>query len=240
MINNEILLIFSIFFTYGLVLLWFYIFGEKGLICFTVFATITANIEVILVIDAFNLEQTLGNILFASTFLVTDILSEIYGKKSSKKAVYVGLITSVSFIILSKTWLLYSPKFYDEIFESFGTLFSHTPRIMIASISVYAISQIFDVYIYHKFWEFTKKLSGNSQKFLWVRNNFSTLISQILNSFLFTVFAFYGIYDFDTLKNIFISSYVIFIITSLADTPVIYLARYIHKKRKVKINGNIK
>ena len=54
MISNEILLILSIFIIYGLVLVWFYSFGEKGLLCFTVFTTITANIEVLLVVKAFS------------------------------------------------------------------------------------------------------------------------------------------------------------------------------------------
>ena len=83
--RNEILLIASLFVIYGMVLLWYCLFGKKGLYCWTVLATIAANIEVMILVDAFGMEQTLGNILFASTFLTTDILSEIEGKKSANK-----------------------------------------------------------------------------------------------------------------------------------------------------------
>ncbi len=233
MINNEILLILSIFFIYGLVLLWFYIFGEKGLLCFTVFVNIAANIEVLLVIKAFSLEQTLGNVLFGASFLATDILSEFYGKKSSKKAVIVGMITSISFVILSQSWLLYNTV--NDLNEPFKLIFSNTPRIMLSSLIVYAISQFFDVWFYHKWWDFTQKISKDKRKYLWVRNNASTLASQFINSLLFTFFAFYGVYDINTIINIFISSYFIFIMTSLLDTPAIYIARYLYEKKHIKI-----
>ncbi len=232
MISNEILLILSIFFIYGLVLLWFYLFNEKGLLCFTVFATITANIEVLLVIKAFSLEQTLGNVLFGASFLATDMLSEFYGKKSSKKAVLVGLLTSISFVILSQSWLLYDV--INDLDAPFKMIFSNTPRVMISSLLVYAISQFFDVWIYHKWWDFTKKISGDKRKYLWLRNNASTLTSQFINSLLFTFLAFYGLYDIKTLINIFISSYIIFIITSILDTPVIYISRYLYENKFVK------
>lgn len=229
MINNEILLILSIFVIYGLVLLWFYIFGEKGLLCFTVFATITANIEVLLVVKAFSLEQTLGNVLFGASFLATDMLSEFYGKKSSKKAVIAGILTSLSFVLLSQSWLLYDVV--NGLDEPFKMLFSSTPRIVLASLIVYAISQFFDVWIYHKWWDFTTKLTGDKRKYLWVRNNGSTLISQLINAFLFNFLAFYGTYDLATVISIFISSYFIFIITSILDTPAIYIARYLYENK---------
>ncbi|MDE6182353.1 MAG: queuosine precursor transporter [Eubacteriales bacterium] len=232
--TNEILLILSIFIIYGMVLLWFYLFGEKGLYGFTVFATITANIEVMLFIKAFGLEQTLGNVLFGATFLATDILSELYGREKSKKAVYIGLLTSICFIILSQSWLLYTPAFEDGMLESFKTVFGNTPRIMFSSLIVYLISQIFDVFIYHKFWELTTKKTGDKRKCLWIRNNASTLISQLINSFLFTLFAFYGTQDIQALITTFLASYIIFIITSLVDTPVIYIARYLYENKKIK------
>ena len=70
---------------------------------------------------------------------------------------------------------------------------------------------------------------------MWLRNNGSTLVSQIINTLLFTLFAFWGTYDFRTIGSIFISSYVIYVVTSLLDTPFVYLARHIHDK-KIKEN----
>lgn len=103
---------------------------------------------------------------------------------------------------------------------------------MLASLAVYAIVQIFDVWLYHKWWDLTQRLSGDRRGFLWVRNNGSTLISQLLNAILYTIFAFYGMYDTSTLVSIVLSSYVIFIFTSLLDTPIVYWARLIHEKKQ--------
>ena len=107
------------------------------------------------------------------------------------------------------------------------TVFSNTPRVMGAGLAAYAISQFFDVWLYHKWWDFTAKRCANKKKFLWLRNNGSTLVSQLLNTVLFTAAAFYGLYPLQTLVSIACSTYVIYIITSFADTPFVYAARKI-------------
>lgn len=225
---NEILLIGSLVVIYAGILLLYRIFGKQGMFLWTVIATISANIEVLIVVNAFGMEMTLGNILFASTFLVTDILSELYGKKEAQKAVYLGIATSIAFIIISQSWLYYIPNENDFAMPHIQTIFSNTPRLMIVGIAVYAIVQLFDVWAYHKWWKLTENKFGDSRRFLWIRNNGSTLISQLINAVLFTWGAFAGVYDTGTLVSIAIASYVIFIVTSLADTPFVYLARKIH------------
>ena len=228
---NELLLIASIIFIFGAVLLAYRFFGKIGLYCMSVLATVLANIEVVILVNAFGMEQTLGNVLFASTFLITDILSECEGKREANKAVFLGILASVFFLLLSQSWLLYRPSENDFVFESMKTVFSNTPRMILSSLFAYAVSQLFDVWLYHKWWAFTEKKFENKRRFLWLRNNGSTLISQILNTVLFNVIAFAGIYDSKTLVSIVISSYVIFIVTSLADTPAVYIARNIHDKQ---------
>lgn len=227
---NELLLILALICTYSAVIIAFRIFGEQGLYLWTIIATIAANIEVLMVVTAFGMEMTLGNILFASTFLVTDIASELYGKKKAQRAVYLGIATSIIFILISQSWMLYTPNESDFATPSIRAIFSNTPRLMLASVIVYVIVQLFDVWLYHKWWDFTKKKFGDSDRFLWLRNNGSTLFSQLLNTLLYTFGAFLGMYSIPTLISIAISSYVIFIVTSLADTPFIYLARKIYKK----------
>jgi hypothetical protein len=228
---NELLLIGSVVLIFGATLLGYKLFGKTGLYCVSAVATILANIEVVILINAFGMEQTLGNVLFASTFLVTDILSECEGKKEANKAVWLGVFSSLFFLLLTQSWMLYTPSESDTVFSSIKTVFANTPRMVIASLIVYAISQFFDVWLYHKWWSFTEKRFGNKRKYLWIRNNGSTLISQILNTLLFTIFAFWGTYDFKTLVSIFLSSYVIYIVTSILDTPVVYLARKIHDSK---------
>ena len=161
--SNEILLILSLVLIYSFVLLAYYFFDISGLYGWTVFCTITANIEVLLMVRAFGMEQTLGNVLFASSFLVTDIISEIGGKKQAQKAVKLGICTSCCFILISQMWLLYTPSASDWASPAFHTIFSNTPRLLFASLLVYAVSQKFDVWAYHKWWAFTTKRFGNAE-----------------------------------------------------------------------------
>ena len=94
---------------------------------------------------------------------------------------------------------------------------------------------MFDVWLYHKWWRLTEKKSGNKRKYLWLRNNGSTLISQLINTVLFTVIAFVGTYDFKTIMSIIGSSYLIYAVTALVDTPVVYIARRISDKKKMNL-----
>ena len=223
--RNELLLLLSVVLLYGGVLLFYKLFGKTGLYCWTVIATIAANIEALIVINAFGMEQTLGNVMFASTFLVTDILSENTSQKEANTAVNLGLLTSGAFIVISQLWLAFVPAKTDWAMPAVQSIFSNTPRMMLTSLVVYAICQRFDVWAYHKWWALTNRLCGDEKRFLWLRNNGSTLISQILNSLLFTFGAFWGMYEIPTLFSIFLSSYVVFIFTSLLDTPAVYIAR---------------
>jgi uncharacterized integral membrane protein (TIGR00697 family) len=87
-----------------------------------------------------------------------------------------------------------------------------------------------DIILYHKFWRFTTDKCGDPKRFLWFRNS-STLISQFVNSALYTILAFAGVYDIATLISIMLSSYLIFIVASICDTPVLYLARALALKK---------
>ena len=98
---------------------------------------------------------------------------------------------------------------------------------------MYAISQIFDVWLYHAWWKLTERKSGDKRRFLWLRNNGSTLVSQLVNTVLFNLIAFWGTYDTPTLVSIIAAGYVVYIVTSLLDTPAVYIAR------KMKENGKI-
>lgn len=227
--SNELILILSVCATFSAVLLCFKFLQKQGLYLWIVVATITANIEVMLLVRAFGIDMTLGNILFASTFLATDILSELYGRKDAERAVLLGACSAAIFFVISYSW-----RFYDALpagcAAEFQAVFSHTPRILFASLSVYLLVQFFDVWCYHKLWDFTTRLCNNSRAFLWFRNNVATILAQFINSVLFTLGAFYGIYEAKILWSIIISSFAIFFVTSLADTPFLYLARKIADK----------
>lgn len=222
---NELLLIGSVILTYGIVLFAYRLFGKTGLYVMTAIATILANIEVTMLVDGFGMEQTLGNVMFASTYLITDILSENESKESANRAVALGIMTSTLMFIFTQYWLLYTPAESDWAAPHVEAIFSTTPRLLLGSFLGYAVSQRFDVWLYHRIWKTTTEKGGDSRKFLWLRNNGSTMLSQIINTVLFTLIAFAGVYDNKTLISIMISSYVVYVFTSLADTPAVYLAR---------------
>lgn len=230
---NELLLCGSVILIYGLVLVSYRLFGKGGLYAMTAIATVLANVEVLMLIDGFGMEQTLGNVMFASTYLITDILSENEGEKTAAKAVWIGVFASAAMLLTTQLWLLYTPAAADFASEHIRAIFSTTPRMLAASFLGMVISQRLDVWLYHRWWALTSKKSGSQTRFLWLRNNFSTLISQLINTVIFNFAAFAGIYNSRTLITVMLSSYVIFIFTSLLDTPVVYLARHL------KVHGKI-
>lgn len=230
---NEIILILSLFIIYGSTLFAYRFFGKAGLFAFTVIATILANIEVLILVDAFGFEQTLGNVLFASTFLITDILSENEGRKEANKAVGLGIFTAVIMVVISQTWLLYTPSSNDWVSPCVHSIFSTTPRLLLASFIGFVVSQKLDVFLYHKWWEFTEKRFKDKNRFLWLRNNGSTLVSQLVNTLLFNLIAFFGVYETKTLISVIVFGYLVYFVTALLDTPIVYLARHLKKNGKI-------
>ena len=229
---NEVILIISVAVIFSITVFASRFFGENGLIAWNAVATVLANIEVLLLVRAFGMEQTLGNILFASTFLTTDILNEMYGKKAAARAVYISVAASVCFILISQSWLLYTPSADDWARESFDVIFGFMPRIVGASLVVYAVSQRFDVWLYAFFWKLTERKFKDKKPALWLSNCGSTLTSQLLNTVLFTLGAFWGVYEGSVLMSIMAVTFGVYVATSLLDTPFIYLARKLGKPRE--------
>ncbi len=234
--NNEILLLISVLLYFSAFLTLFKLFGKLGIYLWVILSTLFANIEVLLNIEAFGLDMTLGNVMFASTFLATDVISERYGKNSAKVAVRLGVSTTILYLIFSNFWLLFTPNTSDFAYDAFETLFSPLPRIVIVSAVVYYICQKFDIFVYHFVWNKTTKRTNDKTKYLWFRNNISTITTQLLNSFLFTFLAFAPIslgsividgliVDYITLYEMFLSSWLIMIAIAIIDTPFCYLCR---------------
>ena len=222
---NETLLILQLVFVYGGVLAAWRLFGRAGLYAWSVLATVAANIEVIIQVRAFGMDMTLGNILFASTFLVTDILSEMCGRREANRAVRIGIFGSMCFMLVSQSWLWFVPGPEDFAVPHMREIFGITPRIMLAGLTVYAVVQHLDVFLYHAVWRWTERLCRDRRAWLWVRNNASTLTSQLCNSILFNFAAFWGVFPTAHVWKIVLSTLVIFVATSLLDTPFIYLCR---------------
>ncbi|MCD6122164.1 MAG: queuosine precursor transporter [Spirochaetales bacterium] len=204
------------------------IWGKTGLYVWAGFAIIIANIQVLKTIQLFGLVSTLGNIIYGTTFLTTDILSEIYGKKESRKAVWIGFYTMVSMTILMQISLLFIPDKSDFAQESLKTIFGIMPRIMVASLTAYLVSQNHDIWAFH-FWK-----NSTANKYLWLRNNASTMVSQAIDTIIFCSIAFIGLFPWHTFFQIVITTYIFKWIVAASDTPFVYWARRLHSKGRVE------
>jgi len=229
---NEVLFFINILVYLGGALLLYKLFGKNGLFVFAVFGTLLGNISVCKCVDMFGLSTTDGNVIYASTFLVTDILSEKYGKKEARKAVFYSFSTMVLWLIGSQLTLLYAPNASDYVNDSLQVIFGLVPRITIASLAGFICSQTIDVFLYHFIWNKT----GNGKGMLWLRNNGSTFTSQLIDTLIFTFIAFWGTYPIDVFISILVTTYLFKAIVALCDTPFIYLARritpFLEKKKE--------
>ncbi|MBT7902306.1 queuosine precursor transporter [Candidatus Woesearchaeota archaeon] len=163
-----------------------------------------------------------GIIAFSVTFLVTDIISEKWGKKEARKAVWCGLFANVLFVVsifIAISWD--SAPFAMELGNMFNSVLGLTPRIAIASMIAYTISQSHDVWAFH-FW---KKLTKG--KHMWVRNNASTVVSQAIDTALFTMLAFYGVFPNNQLSFIILGGWLAKVVVAILDTPFMYLVIWI-------------
>ena len=221
--SNELIFILTVLIYLGSVLLLYKAFGKNGLFAFAIFGTLLGNIAVCKNVDIFGVATTAGNVLYASTFLVTDILSEKYGKKDATKAVAYSFSIMVLWMLGTQLILLFTPNANDYINESLKVVFSLVPRITIASLIGFVISQNLDVFLYHLIWSKT----GNTKAKLWLRNNGSTLTSQAIDTVIFTTIAFWGVYPTNVFLSILITTYVFKAIVALLDTPFMYWARRI-------------
>lgn len=220
---NEMIFAVTVLIYLGSVLLLFKLFGKNGLYAFAVFGTLLGNIAVCKCIDLFGLSTTAGNVLYASTFLVTDILSEKYGKKHAARAVAYSFSTMLLWMLGTQLILMFTPNANDFIDGSLRVVFGLAPRITAASLAGFVCSQNLDVFLYHYIWERT----GNTKAKLWLRNNGSTLTSQAIDTVIFTTLAFWGSYPKPVFFSILLTTYLFKALVAILDTPFMYLARII-------------
>lgn len=221
--SNELLFITTVLVYLGSVLLLYKLFGKNGLFVFAVFSTLLGNIAVCKCVDLFGLSSTAGNVIYAATFLVTDILSEKYGKKDARRAVLYSFSIMLLWLLGTQLLLLFTPNANDYVSDSLSVVFGLVPRITVASLVGFICSQSIDVFLYHFIW----KKTGDSKSGLWLRNNGSTLISQAVDTVLFTTLAFWGTYPTDVFVSILLTTYLFKAVVAIVDTPFIYIARKI-------------
>ena len=177
----------------------------------------------------FGLAVTWWNALYGAIFLLTDLLSEHHWKREAQKAVLIWFLSMFLFVISTQVLIFYTPNEFDYTHDALTTLFWITPRILLWSLLAYYIAQNINVYLYEKIKIFTW------WKYLFLRNNWSTLISQAIDTLIFTfvwlttIWNFAWVIELDYFWHVAIATYIIKILITLIDTPFIYLS---HKFKK--------
>jgi uncharacterized integral membrane protein (TIGR00697 family) len=208
----------NILVTFSLVVLIEKLFKKDGLYVWLAIATILANLTVCKMIGIFGFTTSLGNVLFASTFLATDIMSEKYGMKEAKKGVYISIFAGITFIIITQLTLLFIPSSDDVVHEAMKALFAVSIRTTAASMFMFFISNMADIYLYNN-------LKKKYPKKMWLRNNVSTILCNCIENYFFNTLAFIGIFPMSVIISIATTTTVIEIVIALCDTPFLYLSK---------------
>ena len=229
--SNELLWLIVLLVNFIFILSFYRILGKLGLFVWVPISVIIANIEVLKTVEIFGITSTLGNIIYATSFLATDILSENYSKRDAYKAVLVGFMVLIVMTALMTFAVQFAPAESDFAHEHLKAIFSLMPRIALASVVAFLISQSHDVWAYH-FW----KGKFPAVKHIWIRNNASTIVSQLIDSAVFCLIAFAGMFETRILIEIIITTYLMKIMVSVCDTPCVYIAERWFRKGKIKDN----
>ena len=177
-----------------------------------------------------------GVLPYPITFLITDILSEIYGKKKTARIVWAGFGASLfvlGVLLLAQQFTAIEGSPVDD--DTFNKVFGNSWRVIFASMTAYLCAQLIDVRIYH-FWK--EKTAG---KHLWLRNNFSTIFSQLVDTTLVVCVLFLGLRSHSEILQFILDGWLFKMLCAFIDTPLLYASTsLIRKKLGLKFGEEVK
>ena len=230
--NTFVLWIIMLFFCFFSILIFLKLFGIVGIYVYSALAVIAANIQVLKQVDFFYSPEpvALGTALFASTFLCTDILSEHFGRKKANKNVLISFVSFLFMTIIMLFTIGFYPSNEDWAQESISNVFTPLLRFFIASMIAYLLSQYFDVWIYN----FIKKVTSN--KYLWLRNNLSTILSSLIDNTIFSLLAWIILNPnpemlYKVITTYILGTYFLRVLIAFIDTPFLYLSKFCLPKK---------
>ena len=172
-------------------------------------------------------ELSVGILPYPITFLITDLISEIYGKKKANQIVIAGLFAS--FFSMGILWMAnVVPALSNSPIDdaTFQTVFALSPVAVLASMMAYLGAQFVDIRLYH-FW---KKLTEG--RMLWLRNNFSTFSSQFIDTFsVISLLSLFGVLEWDLFWGLVLSGFLFKVLIAALDTPLLYLFVFLFRKK---------
>jgi len=158
-----------------------------------------------------------GVIVYATTFLVTDFLTEFHGRRAALEAVWAGFLASILLVIAVEIAIAWPAAPFWPGQEAFQATLQLTGRIVLGSLVAYLVSQNWDVMLFHRIGERTK------WKHLWLRNNVSTMTAQAWDTVIFITIAFYGVLP---VVPLIIGQYIVKLIIAAMDTPFLYSVKW--------------
>lgn len=179
-----------------------------------IMSLLVANVVANKVVNIYGLTVPAAVVAYAITFLCTDLIGELYGKDEANRTVKYGFYLQIFSLILISIAIALPPAFFSvEYSEKFAIVLGNSWRVVLASLIAYLISQANDVFVFHKL----KEMTG--EKYKWIRNNGSTMLSQLIDTAIFITIAFWGV---PNLIHMIFSQYIIKFILALLDTPFFY------------------
>jgi len=188
---------------------------------------LTANITAVKIIAIGSEGIDAGIIAYPLTYLISDVLSEVYGRKTTTKIIWLGFASNLLMVVILFVVGVIPEATYWNDQESYNKILGSVPRIVLASMIAYLISQHHDVFAFEMWKNITKK------RFLWLRNNASTIVSQGIDTTIFVLIAFIGTYSMNAIWNMIWITYLIKIAMAIIDTPLIYLLVYLIKPKNM-------
>jgi uncharacterized integral membrane protein (TIGR00697 family) len=183
------------------------------------------------------IEVSVGIFAYPLTFLITDVICEVHGRQKTTQFVWIGFICMLFILLITalSVWLPFAPRSYVQAGQ-YNPVFGISIRFFIASITAFLLSQFHDVWAFN-FWK--EKTKG---KFLWLRNNASTIVSQLIDTVVFMFIALYYIpglpqiintspqFTIGYLFTLILPYYILKVVVALFDTPFVYLGVWWLKK----------
>lgn len=220
--TNEILFIFHSGIIALSALISLYL-GPLALSAFVCIQCILANLFVIKQTTLFGFNATCSDVFTIGATFGLNLLQEYYGKEPARKTIMINFFLLVFYVVVSHIHLLYAPSAYDTTQASFAHLLDFMPRIVIASFTVYFISQMCDYSVYG----FLKKIFAN--KYLTIRNYFSIALCQLVDTVLFSFLGLYGIVE--NIGQVIVVSYAVKLVSIVLITPFIGLSKFVVNKK---------
>ena len=226
--NQELLWVLTVVYDLGLAIILYRFFGKYGLYAAVILGIVLGNLQggkvSQLEFFGYSFTASMGAILYSGIYFATDVLNEKFGREEANRAVMLGFVANIAVMITLLISVQFRPSEITgsalEVHNAISTLAGYSPFFVIGSLIAYLVSQTFDVWIFHRI----KVLTDG--KYLWLRNNVSTITSQALDTILYTFVWVIGTeLSFAAAFGIALTKYVFKVIIALVDTIFIYWVR---------------